>query len=314
LKSKLLRICTVLLIVTTALFFSASCVSPPESASSSPTEVIDQLGRTVTLDKTPQRIISLAPSNTEILFALGLADQVVAVTDYCNYPPEAESKQTIGGFSTPSMEEIVALSPDLILATSIHETKVIPQLENRGFTVLALNPETLDEVLEAIALTGKITGVEENASKLATDMQRRIKAVTDKTNSLSQEQRPRVFYVTWHDPLMTAGAGTRHDELIQKAGGTNIAWNLTGYADVSLEAVIAANPEVMIAGVGMGTGEDLPLQLTQNEPRLRNTDARKNNRVYAIDVDLAGRPGPRIVDALEKFAEFIHPELFKETR
>ncbi|MFC2041196.1 helical backbone metal receptor, partial [Chloroflexota bacterium] len=113
-KSKLYRVCTICLVSMVALVFAGSCASPPERALTSPTEVMDHLGRTVALDRPPQRIISLAPSNTEILFALGLADQVVAVTDYCNYPPEVEAKPTIGGFSTPNIEEIVALSPDLV--------------------------------------------------------------------------------------------------------------------------------------------------------------------------------------------------------
>jgi iron complex transport system substrate-binding protein len=272
------------------------------------------LGRAVKLDKIPQRIISLAPSNTEILFALGLAERVVAVTDYCNYPPEAKDKPSIGGFSTPNIEKVVALSPDLVLATSIHQKQVIPNLEQRGITVFALAPKTLDEVLEAITLAGKITGEEKEASKLVARMQTRIKAVTDKTSSLPEVQNPKVLYITWHDPLKTAGAETLHDELIRKAGGTNVARNLTGYAGITLEAVIDANPEVMIAGVGMGTGADAPLQFALTEPRLRNTDARLHNRIYAIDVDLAGRAGPRIVDALEQFAHYIHPELFKESK
>ena len=313
-RSRLSKLGALLLISAMLLSLFVACTPPPEEAASSAGEITDQLGRVVKLDGIPQRIISLAPSNTEILFALGLADKIIAVTDYCNYPPEAKEKPSIGGFSTPNIEKLVALSPDLILATSIHEARIISQLEGRGMAVFALVPETLDEVLEAITLVGKITGKEEEASGLVAEMQNRIKAVTDKTDGLPESQRPRVFYVTWHDPLMTSGLGTRHEELIQKAGGTNIARDLAGYANISLEAVIAANPEVIIAGVGMGTGKDLPLQFAKTEPRLRNTDARRNNRVHAIDVDLAGRPGPRIVDALEKFAESIHPELFKETQ
>lgn len=290
------------------------CGAPhPEKAEAS-IVITDQLGRIVKLDKIPQRIISLAPSNTEILFALGLANKLVAVTDYCDYPPEAKEKPSIGGFSTPNIEEIVAHSPDLILATAIHEKRVVPQLEERGLTVFVLAPKTLDDVLQAITLVGNITGKEGEASRLVAEMQKRIEAVTEKTTSLAQEQRPRVFYLSWHDPLITAGSGTILDELIQKAGGTNVAQGLSGYAKISLEVVIEADPEVMIAGVGMGTGEDLPFQLLKTEPRLRNTDARRNNRVYAIHVDLTGRFGPRIVDGLEKFAEFIHPELFKEAQ
>ena len=209
---------------------------------------------------------------------------------------------------------MVALSPDLVLATSIHQKQVILNLEQRGITVFALAPKTLDEVLEAITLVGKITGEEKGASKLVAEMRTKIKTVTDKTSSLSEAQKPRVFYITWHDPLMTAGAGTLHDELIQKAGGTNVALDLNGYAGITLEAVIEANPEVIVAGVGMGTGADASLQFALTEPRLRNTDARLHNRVYPIDTDLTGRAGPRIVNALEQFAQYIHPELFKESK
>jgi iron complex transport system substrate-binding protein len=292
-----------------------ACAAPAKEvkeAASFPIEVTDQLGRVVRLEKVPERIISLAPSNTEILFALGLGERVVAVTEYCNYPPEAQEKPKIGGFSTPNIEKVVALSPDLVLATSIHEKEIIPALEGKGLTIFTLDPKTVDEVLESITLVGEVTGRGETVSRLVEGMRNRIKVVTDKTDNLPEAEKPRVFYITWHDPLKTPGAETRHNELIKMAGGTNIARDLTGYATISLEAIIEANPQVIIAGVGMGSGEDLPLQYVRNEPRLRNVDACINHRVYSIDVDLCGRPGPRIVDALEKFAEFIHPELFKK--
>ncbi len=301
-----------ILIVLLSLFLA--CAPTPGETASSPIEITDQLGRTVKLDGIPQRIISLAPSNTEILFALDLADRVVAVTDFDDYPPEAKEKPSIGGFSTPNIEEIVALSPDLILATSIHEERIIPQLEAKGMTVFALDPQNLDEVLEAITLVGEITGQEEEASRLAAEIQDRIETVTDRTDGLPQNQRPRIFYIVWHNPLMSAGTGTFQDDLIRKAGGTNIARDLAGWATISLERVIEANPEVMIAGVSHGTGENLNFQFITTEPRLRNTDARRNNRLYGIDGNLTSRPGPRIVDGLEKFAQFIHPELFGEAR
>lgn len=296
--------------VSLALLGLLVACTPPAGEVVSSGGVTDQLGRTVEFDEVPQRIVSLAPSNTEILFALGLGDRVVGVTEYCDYPAAAKDKAVIGGFSTVDLERVVALSPDLILATSMHEADVLPALENRGLTVFALAPATLDEVLESIILVGEVTGKVEEAAGLVNDMKRRMSVVTAKTEGLSPEQRPRVFFITWHDPLMTPGSETRHDELIQMAGGINIARDLTGYADISLEAVIEANPEVMIAGVGMGDGEALPAQFIRTEPRLGNTDARRNGRIYEIDTDLEGRPGPRIVDALEAFARFIHPELF----
>jgi len=284
--------------------------SPPQTTSPLP-EVTDQLGRVVGLEAIPQRIISLAPSNTEILFALGLADRVVAVTDYCNYPPEAADKPSIGGFSTPNIEEIIALSPDLVLATSRHEDKVIPQLEDKGITVFALAPRTLDEVLEAIILAGEIAGAEANAAELVWEMHQRIKAVTDKTASLPLEQRPATFYVLWHDPLKTAGSGTLQDELIQKAGGANIARETTGYANISLEVVVNENPAVIIAGTSHGSSDDQTYQFARTESRLNGSGAHQYDRVYAIDSDLTSRAGPRLVLGLEELAEFIHPEIFK---
>ncbi len=314
-KIKLLRLgafCLILVILS-GLFIS--CSSPAEDELISPSiEITDQLGRVVTLENYPQRIVSIAPSNTEILFALGLDDRVVAVTDYCDYPPEAEEKPSVGGFSTPNMEDLVAFNPDLILAASIHEKRIIPQLEERGLTVFALAPYNIEEVLEAIYLIGEITGKEKEASELVAGMQGRVKAVTDKTDNLAQEQRPGVFYLVWHDPLMAPGSGTFQDDLLRKAGGTNITQDLTDYEGVSLERVLEMNPEVMIAGVGHGAGKDLNFQFINTETRLRDTDARRNNRVYAIDGNLTSRPGPRIIEGLEKFAEFIHPELFGEAR
>jgi iron complex transport system substrate-binding protein len=314
---KLVLICLVAALFTGLLMSCTTQTSgppaTPESTPPPPTVITDQLGHTVTLETTtPQRIVSLAPSHTETLYALGLSDRLVAITDYCNYPPEAEEKPSIGGFSTPNIEEVVAMDPDLVLATQIHEDKVIPQLEARGLTVVAVNPTTIDEVIEAITLVGKVTSAEKEAASLLADMKSRIKAVTDKTGNLPEAQKPKVLYVVWHDPLMVAGSGTLHNELIKTAGGINVAGDLSSYADISLEAVIAANPQVMIAGVNMGTGEDLPYQFITNDERLGETDARQNGRVYTIDTDLVGRPGPRIVAALEQFAGFIHPELFKE--
>jgi iron complex transport system substrate-binding protein len=286
---------------------------PPGKTSTAlayPMTVTDQLGRTVRLEAAPQRIISMAPSNTEIVFALGLADRLVAVTDFCDYPPEAEDKPSIGGFSTPNIEEIVANGPDLVLATQRHEDKIIAELENKGLTVLALDPKTVDEVIEAIELMGAATGEEEKAQALADDMRGRIKAVTDKTSILTSEQRPKTFYVLWHDPLMTTGTYTLQDELIRKAGGVNIAAEVDEYADINLEAVVAADPDVIIAGTSHGSAEEQTFLYIKEETRLRDTGAVRNDRIFAVDGNLTSRPGPRIVDGLEWMAHFIHPEMF----
>jgi iron complex transport system substrate-binding protein len=300
---------SIIALVSLPGFVGCSSTSSPEGPAA--TEVTDQIGRVVHITHVPQRIISLAPSNTEILYALGLEDRVIGVTSYDDYPPEVKEKPEVGGFFDPNLETIVAMDPDLILATAIHENEVIPQMEQHGLNVVALDPKSLDEVMEAITLVGKITDAEKEASGLVDDLQARISAITDKTRDLPESQRPRVFYITWHDPLITVGSGNFGDDLIEKAGGTNITHNLEGSPTVTLEEVVQANPQVIIAGIGMGTGEDLPLQFALDETRLKDTDARLNDRVKAVSIDLAGRPGPRIVDGLEQFARIIHPELFE---
>jgi len=275
-----------------------------------PGAVVDDLGRSVSIVNEPQRIISLAPSNTEILFSLGLGDKVVGVTDYCNYPPEALNKTKIGGFSTPDIEKIVALQPDLILAADIDKTEVIPALEGHGLTVFALDPKDLDGILKDISMVGKITGKEKEANELVTQMGNRIRAITDKTKNL--EERPRVFYITFHNPLWTVGVGSFIHELVDKSGGVNIFQDIAGNKAVNIELVIARNPEVIIASTGHGAAGGQPFEWAKTESRLQATEARKNNRIYEIDADLVSRSGPRIVDGLEWLAYFIHPEIFGE--
>ena len=309
-KGKFGKLCTVYLVSILAMSFLASCTPPPESVTPSSTQITDQLGRVVKINKTPQRIISIAPGNTEILYALGLSEELVAVTKYCDYPPAAKEKPKIGGYTTPNIEEIVALSPDLILATSQHQERIIPQLEEKGLTVFALAPNTLDNVLTAIKLVGDVTGKQEEAAKLLTDMRSRIKAVTDKAESIPEDKRPLVFYLTWHDPLKTSGQGTLNNELLQQAGGRNIFSEVNGTQSVDLESLLSRNPQVVIAGIGMGSGEDQTLIYLKTESRLQNTEAIKGNRIYGIDTDITGRGGPRIVDGLEQYARCIHPEIF----
>ena len=270
-------------------------------------DVVDDLGRSVSIEKVPQRIISLSPSNTEILFALGLEEKVVGVTEFCDYPPEARKKEKVGGYSTPDIEKIIALQPDLILADSIHAKEVIPALEERGLTVFVLAPENLDGILEDIRIVGEITEKEKEAFELVAQMESRIEAVTDKIKEL---ERPRVFYITWHDPLWSVGSGIIINELIEKAGGVNIFQDIAGHRIVNLETVIARDPEVTIACTGHGEAKGKPFEWAMEEPRLGVTEARKNNRIYQIDADLVSRAGPRIAEALEEFACFIHPEIF----
>jgi iron complex transport system substrate-binding protein len=265
--------------------------------------VFDDLGRLVAINGTPQRIVSLAPSNTEILFALGLGGKVVGVTDYCDYPPEALNKTKVGGYANPDIEKIVALNPDLVLAGYGNPIEVVYTLAGLGLTVYGIKTTDLDDLLNDIRRVGEITDRELEAQALTSAMESRIQVVTNQTQELGQ--RPRVFYMLWHDPLWTAGSGTFINELIEKAGGVNICQNITGYAQISLENVLASNPEIIIAG-------EWSYDWAINATELASTNASQTGRIYTLDDDLVQRPGPRLVEGLEWFAHFIHPEIFGE--
>lgn len=275
----------------------------------SPTEqpptqyVFDDLGRLVAINGTPQRIVSLAPSNTEILFALGLGDKVVGVTDWCNYPPEALEKEKVGGYDTPDIEKIVALNPDLILVAYGTPMDVINSLVELDLTVFGIKTTDLDDLLNDIRRVGEITDKETEAQALTSEMESKIEAVTNVTSEL--EVRPRVFYIIWHDPLWTAGSGTFIHELIEKGGGVNICQNTTGYAIITIEEVVACDPEIIITG-------EWSYEWAMNASELASTNASQTGRIYTCDDDLVQRPGPRLVKGLEWFAHFIHPEIFEE--
>lgn len=285
--------------------------TPVVTEVSYPLTVTDQLGRTVTIQSEPQTIVSLSPSNTETIYAMGLEDKLVGVTTYCNYPEDAADKPKVGGFSTVDVEAVTAIGPDIILASNLHESTVIPQLEQLGLTVIAISPDNLEEVISSIELIGKCLNQVEKANSLVDGMQTRIDAVTAKVKNLSDSQKPRVLYIVWHEPLMSVGSTAFITGLITAAGGVSItADSVEAYPTISLETVLGANPQVIVVGTGMGSGADAPLIFMQDEPRLAAIDARINGNIYSINTDLIGRTGPRIVDALEQLAQMLHPEIF----
>lgn len=260
----------------------------------------------------PERIISLAPSNTEVLFALGLGDRVVGVTEYCDYPEMAKGKQKVGGYSTVDMEKVIALDPDLVLAAAMHKDEVAPELERRGVRVVTLAPKTVEEVLQAISAVGVICGVDEQAGALVNSLRSRIDVVKETVASASTEQRPKVFYVTWHDPIWTLGSDTLTSEVIQLAGGVNIFADGDGNFETELETLVWRNPDIILASSGHGAAEDSPVYWAEEEERLGEVSARQSGMIYEVDADIMTRPGPRIVDGLELTARLIHPELFDQ--
>lgn len=275
-----------------------------------PVTVTDGLGREVTVEKLPERIVSLAPANTEILFALGLGEKVVGVTEYCNYPPEAQDKPKVGGFSSPSVELVVAAEPDLVLVTSMHK-EYIPQLENAGLTVVAVEAKNLTGVLDATRLVGKVTGTGNEAGELVRGMQARIDAVAVKVQDIPAAERPVVYFEIWPQPPTTGGANSFLHSLIVAAGGRNVAGDLNkDWVTLTPEMLVAENPDVIIFshhGSSRQTVEDV-----KSRPGWENVAAIQNDRVYSIaDPDIVEIPGPRVVEGLEEIARCIHPGLFE---
>ncbi len=254
----------------------------PEEVTTFPVTVTDDLGRKITINKLPQRIISLAPSNTEILFALGLDSRIVGVTDYCDYPEAAKSKPRVASYDTPNAEKLISLQPDLIVAESIHEKTVLPALEKLGLTVFVTKAKSVDTVLQDVSRLGQINGKSTAAAKLVATLTNRIKAVSAKTETLPADKRPRVLYVVWHQPIWTMGSDTYIDDMFSLAGGNNIfSRDFKESRIASLESIIAKNPQVIIVS-GMATTGDLIYNAVKGEDRLRTVDAMVNNRVFKI--------------------------------
>lgn len=277
----------------------ALAASPDNRTASQVLTVTDDTGATVTLHGVPERIVSLAPANTEILFALGLGDKVVGVTDYCNYPPEAMTKPSIGGYSTVSVEKVIALKPDLILADYGNGADVVNRLKGLNQTVIVLNPPDVTGILNDIVMVGHATGTDDNATALVSSLRSRIAAVEKNASALPVH--PSIAHVVWNDPLYVSGNGTYQDQVITIAGGTNTFADKQYWATVGIEEFVAANPDIIIvnSGAGMGGGEDAIALAMENESQFANVAAIKNHHVYVVDSDIMDRGGPRIVDALE---------------
>lgn len=306
---------TILLLLLIAAILPLCSSKPAEEHTSfNLTEIlnatpVDDTGYTIN-EGNPQRIVSLAPSNTEILFAIGAGDRVVGVTDYCNYPPEVVEKKkkgelvSIGGYTTINIEKVVSLKPDLVVATYGNGIENIETLRRMGLTVIAFDPKSVEDVMKDIILIGVATGEKENATKLVQEMLERIEKVRE---SVKDKPKVRVAYILWYDPIWVSGKNTFIDEVIRLAGGENV-FNFDGWRTVSVEDLIAANPDVIIvsSGSGMGGGKDVVYEWVVSDDRLSGIKAVKEGRVYVVDADIINRPSYRLAEAIEVVADLIH--------
>ena len=268
----------------------------------------DEVGRKLEVPGSPQRIVSVAPSVTETLFALGLGDRLVGVSSYCQFPPEALKKEKVGGYINPSLEKIVALRPDLVIGIAEGDLKTfVDRLAKLKIPVYIANPKNVFGVITSIQHIGKVTSSARSAQRVTQAIRERVQAIQTKVQG---RLRPRVLHVLNFEPLISAGKGTFVDDLIRLGGGRNIAETAQGkYPRFSLEEVLAVDPEVIILA-SMRSDDPLTEQ-RQWWGRWKTITAVRQGRIHVLNSDLIHRPSPRIVDGLEQVARAIHPETFK---
>ena len=272
------------------------------------TTTSDDLGRPITLKKTPQRIVSVAPANTEILFALGIGNKVVGVDDFSDYPAQAKDIAKVGGFK-PSLEKIVALNPDLVLGIGETLPDYAAALDSRGIPVVILQPADLDGILKDIELVGALTGARKEARELTAKMRQEVNAVTSKTQDAP---KVRVFYeVDASDAVRpwTAGPGSFVQAFIEMAGGSNIAAGAAGpWVQISSEEIVKADPQVILLG---DAAFGVSVESVKGRAGWAGLTAVKTGTIHPVNPDLTTRPGPRIVQGLQEMARAIHPERFR---
>ncbi len=276
-----------------------------------PLKVQDGREKEIRLLEPPKRIVSLAPTITETLFALDLNEEIVGVTIFCDYPPQTKEKAKVGSYIRPNIEEIVALEPDLVLS-SMQTHQSTKRLEDLGISVFTTSPQTLEESLDSILKIGKITGRQKEATLLVSELNKRIKVVADRTRNLKKKERPSVFWQLGSKPLVTAGPQTFAHDLIVLAGGRNIASEASiEYPRYSLEAILHENPDIILI-IGM-TKDDYSKTELERWSKWKDLSAVRNNRIHLIDLSIVTRAtSPRSVEGLERIARIIHPELFLE--
>lgn len=285
------------------LFAAGGCrIEPPDAVSEQ--EVLDRLrtddlGRQVLIRTPIERAVSLAPSLTESIFAVGAGDKLVGVTTYCNYPEAAETIEKVGDTQTPNIERIVALKPDVVFVSTASQLEAFMRtLDQQGIAVYVMDAKSIAEVIDDLRTLGGLLGTESAARSLATDLEGRVRKIE---LTEGPEAGPRVFIQISNEPLFTIGRESFLTELIGAAGGESVTKDVpSAYPKLSKERASAMNPEVII----LSDSDD------NREPNVvfKNSEAVKNGRVYRINADIISRPGPRLVDALEQIAEFLYAQ------
>ena len=302
-----------ILILVTLLAACAGQPAPDQTPTSAPITLTDGLGRTVQLASPGQRVVSLAPSTTEILFAIGAGAQVVGRDAFSDYPEEAKSVPDIGGgFGELNTEVILAQKPDLVLASDLTPPEQVKSLEGLGLVVFSLeDPKDFEGLYESIRQVAQLTGHTAQAEELISGLERRVAAVREKLSSVSE--RPLVFYeLDGTDPNApwTPGPGSFVDHLITLAGGENLGGSLgSEWVQVSIEELIAKDPELIL--IGDATWGGVTLEDVRARSGWDSLKAVQSGNLFVFDDNLVSRPGPRLVDGLEAMAKLLHPDLIR---
>jgi iron complex transport system substrate-binding protein len=286
---------------------AVACTRPRESQVPSATQQItDDAGRNVTLPALVERVITLAPNLTEIVFAIGAGDRVVGNTSYCDYPAEAKNVAKVGDTLHPSLERIIALRPQVVLVSTASQLEVFTQqLQSQNIAVFVTDPHDLAGVFKSIEQIGKMLDHEQQAQALVQKLRERTSAVEQ---AVKQLQPVRVFYQVSAEPLYTAGRDAFVTDLMRRAGAVSVTGEIPGaWPKYSNESALAARPDAIILPTGGSMGE----ANANAAEALRNSPAVQTKRVYKINDDHLARPGPRAVDGLEEMARALHPEAFK---
>lgn len=253
------------------------------------------------------RVISLAPSTTEILFALGLDDEIIGVSSYCNFPEKARAKEKVGSMNEPNIERILALKPDVVFLTGLEQDPIIAKLKKLNVRVFVSDPPNIEELYKSIGDMAKVVGRDKEAALVINKMKEDIAAITDKVRAVPLDKRPKVFVEVWNNPIMTAGKGSYIDDLIRIAGGINIAGDTKKpFSYFNAEEVIQRDPDVIIMGyMDRADGREL----TAKRFGWENISAVKNGRVYNdINPDIIFRPGPRVAEGLREIHKRLYPQ------
>jgi iron complex transport system substrate-binding protein len=301
------------LLASAAGAFAQTPITPStaDGATTTPVyrEVVDETGRTVRIPQQVRRIVSLAPSITETIYALGLQDRLVGDTDYCDYPPEAQQKPKVGGAINPSIEEIAHLRPDLVLVTkSLNRLETVHALENLGIASYATDPQTVGGIISSTQRLAEVLGAAEAGNALAKELQNRLE---DLRRRIATAKPISVLFVVWTEPLISIGKDTFIADALQHAGAVSIVDSAQSWPQINLEEVARLQPEFLVFAAAHAETRPPDFAGLSALPGWRILNAVKN-RKYAVVSDAVNRPAPRIVSAIEDLARQLHPANFEE--